>query len=103
MVVLTDGANNYGEPAVLTSADAAKSAGIRVITIGLGTEIVESTLTNAASSLKDYFKAPTPDQLAAKYAEIAENLCRLTFSSPVISAVRTKSFICPGLPRWMAA
>ena len=37
IILLTDGSNNYGDISPLTAAEIAKSMGIRVYTIGVGT------------------------------------------------------------------
>src|SRR5262249_46819222 len=50
-----------------------------------------------ASSPDDFYNAPTSDQLAGKYAEIAATLCRLTFSRPVVSAGPDKVVQLPGM------
>ncbi len=93
IILLTDGVNNRGEIAPLTAAEIAKAQGIRVYTIGVGTEgmapypaidmfgnltfvnqkveIDEKTLT-AISDMTGgrYFRATDKDKLKAIYDEI---------------------------------
>ena len=93
IILLTDGVNNRGEIAPLTAAEIAKAQGIRVYTIGVGTEgmapypaidmfgnitfvnqkveIDEKTLT-AISDMTGgrYFRATDKEKLKAVYDEI---------------------------------
>jgi Mg-chelatase subunit ChlD len=82
MIVLTDGLPNRvptrppagsEEDAVLWSATAAKAAGIRVFTVGLGepSDILHGLLIAAASRPSDYYYAPDASQLGAIYESIA--------------------------------
>jgi RHS repeat-associated protein len=98
MVILTDGLNNAGPPPLLASAAAAKNSPnhVRLITIGLGVGVDKDTLISAASSPDDFYDAPTSDQLAGKFAEIAATLCRLAFSRPALSAGPDKVVHLPG-------
>lgn len=92
VILLTDGSNNRGDISPLTAAEIAKSFGVRVYTIGVGTngtapypvqtpmgtqyinqpvEIDESTLTQiATTSGGNYFRATSNDKLRQVYAEI---------------------------------
>ncbi len=92
IILLTDGINNRGEIAPATSADIAKTFGIRVYTIGVGTrgiapypvqtpygityqdmpvEIDENILKEIASKTGGkYFRATDNDKLVQVYAEI---------------------------------
>ncbi len=92
IILLTDGSNNKGDISPLTAADIAKSFGIRVYTIGVGTngmapypyptaagiqyitmpvEIDESTLTQiAATTDGSYFRATSTSKLKEVYHEI---------------------------------
>ena len=91
-ILLTDGSNNRGDISPLTAAEIAKSFGVRVYTIGVGTngtapypiqtpmgvqyinqpvEIDEGTLTQIASiSGGNYFRATNNDKLRQVYEEI---------------------------------
>ncbi len=92
IILLTDGVNNRGEIAPSTAADIAKTYGIRVYTIGVGTrgtapypvqtpfgiqyqnmpvEIDEAILKDIASKTGgSYFRATDNDKLVQVYAEI---------------------------------
>ena len=92
IILLTDGVNNMGEIAPATAAGIARSFGIRVYTIGIGTrgmapypvrtpfgiqyqnmrvEIDESVLQHiAAETGGKYFRATDNDKLVQVYAEI---------------------------------
>lgn len=92
VILLTDGSNNRGDISPLTAAEIAKSFGVRVYTIGVGTngtapypvqtpmgtqyinqpvEIDETTLTQiATTSGGNYFRATNNDKLRQVYAEI---------------------------------
>lgn len=92
VILLTDGTNNRGDISPLTAAEIAKSFGVRVYTIGVGTngtapypvetpmgiqyinqpvDIDESMLTQIASiSGGNYFRATDNDKLHQVYEEI---------------------------------
>lgn len=92
IILLTDGTNNKGDISPLTAAEIAKSFGIRVYTIGVGTngmapypypvggtiqyhnmpvEIDEKTLTEiAATTDGNYFRATSNSKLKEIYEEI---------------------------------
>src|SRR5690554_1299665 len=94
VILLTDGTNNSGMIAPLTAADLARSYGIRVYTVGVGTtgmaptpvqtpfgirmqnmpvEIDEKTLTEiAAMTGGQYFRAQDTEGLRQVYEEIDE-------------------------------
>ena len=92
IILLTDGSNNRGDISPLTAAEIAKQFGIRVYTIGVGTngtapyamqtyagvqyvnlpvEIDEKTLTEIAGTTNgNYFRATSNDRLKQVYQEI---------------------------------
>ncbi len=94
VILLTDGTNNRGQIAPLTAADLARSYGIRVYTVGVGTkgmaptpvqtpfgirmqnmpvDIDEKTLTEIASMTGGkYFRAEDTEGLRKVYDEIDE-------------------------------
>ena len=94
VILLTDGTNNSGQIAPLTAADLARSYGIRVYTVGVGTkgmaptpvntpygirmqnmpvDIDEETLTEiAAMTGGQYFRAQDTEGLRQVYSEIDE-------------------------------
>jgi len=69
VILLTDGVNNRGEIAPLTAAEIAKAQGIRVYTIGVGTEGM------APYPAADIYGNPTGDTVMAK-VEIDEKTLR---------------------------
>lgn len=92
IILLTDGSNNKGDISPLTAAEIAKTFGIRIYTIGVGTngmapypyptvagvqyiqvpvEIDESTLTKIAGTTNgNYFRATSNSKLQEVYKEI---------------------------------
>ena len=94
IILLTDGVNNAGEVEPLTAAEVAAAVGIRVYTIGVGSdgeirrpvrgifgtryqtvqvEIDEETLQEvAARTGGQYFRATSEEKLEAIYSEIGE-------------------------------
>lgn len=75
MVLLTDGRSNPQPAAVAVQrAAAAKLAGLRVYTVGLGDDIDEDALRAMASEAAGYFHAPSGRELAAIYRDIAIDL-----------------------------
>jgi Ca-activated chloride channel family protein len=74
MIVLTDGVTKGGEDAARAAATAAKQAGVRVLTIGLGSEVNATLLTEMASAPHDYHPAPSSSDLDKIYRSIAETL-----------------------------
>jgi len=93
VILLTDGSNNTGDISPMTAAEIAKSLGIRVYTVGVGTnakvapypmnvggvrkyinypvEIDSKTLTNIAQTTGgSYFRATTASQLKQIYQDI---------------------------------
>ena len=92
VILLTDGSNNRGDPSPMTAAEIAKSLGIRVYTIGVGTnkvapypmvvagsvqyvnvpvEIDSKTLSDiAAATDGDFYRATNNKELQNIYKEI---------------------------------
>ncbi len=92
IILLTDGTNNKGDISPLTAAEIAKTFGIRIYTIGVGTngtapypmptpmgiqyrnipvEIDEKTLTQIAGTTEgEYFRATSNSKLKEVYQEI---------------------------------
>jgi uncharacterized protein YegL len=80
IVLMTDGnqTSDLGMPSdasppVLKARDA-QSRGIRVITIGLGQDAARDILQLMVAQPGDYYFAPTPDQLAQVYANVAQSV-----------------------------
>lgn len=92
IILLTDGSNNYGEISPLTAADMARQLGIRIYTIGVGTDgtslrptvvggtvqhlllpndLDEETLTQIARNTNGrYYRATNVEQLRNIYSDI---------------------------------
>ncbi|MFQ5575123.1 MAG: VWA domain-containing protein, partial [Terriglobia bacterium] len=87
IVLLSDGQNTAGvDPG--QPAEAAKNAGVRMISIGLGGGGEEAALTSAASSESDYYFAPTSTVLSAIYADIVQSFEALvTTNAAVVDVV----------------
>lgn len=89
IVALTDGITNrpldpenvknkaYPEKYAIQVADAARSAGIELYTIGLGADINTTFLRDrVATDFSHYFKAPTAASLQGIYQKISETVCK---------------------------
>jgi Mg-chelatase subunit ChlD len=76
LVLLTDGEQNpeIGDQAVRDAADAAKSEGIKIVTIGLGATVDVDLLTEIATSPEYFHYAPNAEDLQEIYREIAEEI-----------------------------
>ncbi len=72
LVLLTDGRSNPRpvSEAVAAAADA-KNYGVKVFTIGLGSELERDALSSIASRPGDFYEAPDPEDLATIYEQIA--------------------------------
>ena len=72
IVLLTDGRSNPDPSQLaLDAAAAAKAAGIRVFTVGLGQDVEQDVLRAMASRPEDFFYAPDGEELGAIYDAIA--------------------------------
>ncbi|HQZ71597.1 MAG TPA: VWA domain-containing protein, partial [Anaerolineae bacterium] len=73
ILLVTDGEqlDNGGPQAVLDAANAAKAAGIKVLTVGLGQDVNAAVLRAAASDPSLFFTAPKAEDLAQLYREVA--------------------------------
>lgn len=87
MLLMSDGQPNVG-PDPVGAAQAAKNAGTRIFTIGLGS-VDQNLMRQLASSPSDYYYAPTPADLASIYQTIAG----------VVSCAPTKVKIDPPIKR----
>lgn len=72
IVLLSDGGSDYGS--AMSSAESAKKDGMRVVTIGLGTDANQDLLKGIASDPNDYYYAPDASALGEIYAKIAESI-----------------------------
>lgn len=90
IVLLTDGnqTSNFGSSAdtspPVTKAREAQSRGIRVITIGLGQDAAQDILQLMVAQPGDYYFAPTPDQLAQVYANIAQSVVQANAATDTV-------------------
>ncbi len=85
MIVLTDGVAthpqrsgepNYPEISALEFAKEAKDLGVRIFTIGLGSDLNIEFLKNLASSSEDSYLAPSTRDLNRIYTNIATEICQ---------------------------
>src|SRR3972149_7670785 len=83
MVLLSDGQNTAGEEPQ-TPASAAKSAGTRIITIGLGSGVDEAALASIATSDADYHFAPSSAALADIYNAISQSFRALITTDAIL-------------------
>lgn len=73
IILVTDGTQTTGtNQDVRDAANAIKAAGIKLVTVGLGSEIDEALLTEIASDSRLYFRSPTAEGLKDIYRQIAE-------------------------------
>jgi hypothetical protein len=63
LVLLTDGKSNYGSDPVKVQAEACKNAGVRIVTVGIGSGIDEQLLKDVAYSLPNYYLHTVYDDL----------------------------------------
>jgi uncharacterized protein YegL len=82
IVLLTDGQNRADEELLRQIAEKARRQEIRVITVGLGSEINEGLLASLAYSAEDAYLAPSAADLAAIYRSIAIELTCRTETAP---------------------
>ena len=73
MIVLSDGENTNGD--YLAAANAAKAAGIRIISIGIA-GAPPAQMRQIASSPNDFYFSPESEDLEWIYAVIAGSVCR---------------------------
>lgn len=85
VILLTDGEATYpekkGDPAYAATlareaAAKVKASGIEVYTIGLGTKIDATLLSDIATSPKHYYRAPETADLVTVYSSIASAMCK---------------------------
>ncbi len=96
IVLLSDGVDNpaSGATATTTAANNAKAAGIRIIAIAEGTANT-TFMQSLASSITDYYAAPTSAQMAAVYSSIAVSMCRSPNQPPVVDAGPDQTVVLP--------
>jgi uncharacterized protein YegL len=90
IVLMTDGQQTDTAGAVgdavppIAKAREAQGRGIRVITIGLGQDADQALLQRMVAQPADFFFAPTPDQLAQVYANVAQNVVQAAAATDVV-------------------
>ncbi len=96
IVLLSDGNDSpaSGATATTIAANAAKAAGIRLITIAYGAANA-AMMQSWASSSSDYYASPTPDQMTAVYGSISASICRSPNQAPVVDAGPDQAVVLP--------
>ncbi|MFN2114855.1 MAG: VWA domain-containing protein, partial [Anaerolineae bacterium] len=74
MVVMTDGRPESADVDAEEAATAAKADGVRVFSIGFGTDADPDLMARVASAPGDYYFAPSAAELAGIYTEIARRI-----------------------------
>jgi Mg-chelatase subunit ChlD len=74
IVLLTDGRHTGTPGAELVAAAEVRDTGIRLYTIGLGSDVDELTLTEMAGSRSRYYFAPDSSNLHQIYTEVARDI-----------------------------
>jgi RHS repeat-associated protein len=87
MILLTDGNAEGGTSnLVVEAAQAAKTNGTRLFTLGIGNNVSTNLLSAIASHPTDFYYAPDSTNLNALYDSIAAKLCR-TNAAPSVSII----------------
>lgn len=98
ITMLSDGNPTAGGDAT-AAANAAKAAGTRIITIGLGLGIDEALLRNIASSPSDYYYAPDSSELQGIFQKISTRLGSIVATNVVVKDVLSSlAELVPGSP-----
>jgi len=74
MVLLTDGRQTGREGAELIAAQEVRNDGIRLYTIGLGSDVDEAALVEMAGNRSRYHFAPDSGHLKQIYSEVARDI-----------------------------
>ncbi len=82
IVLLTDGQDD--QDSVIAAANQAKSAGARLVVIGLGTDVNAALLRSIASSPSDYYEAPGPADLPRIYTVVAKAIQPTTAGRDIV-------------------
>lgn len=72
LIILSDGQSDF--EAAVEQAEAAKQAGIRIISVGIGQDVDESLMQEIASSPSDYHFSPDASELEQIYIGIAQSI-----------------------------
>lgn len=81
----TDDAGFAGDasPPIAKSREA-QQRGMRIITVGLGQDADQALLQGMVAQPSDFYFAPTPDQLAQVYANVAQNVVQAPAATEVV-------------------
>ncbi|HYI07797.1 MAG TPA: discoidin domain-containing protein [Thermoanaerobaculia bacterium] len=94
MVVLSDGGTSV--PLAHAAANAAKAAGVRIISIAVGNSVDGETLMReVASSAADYYDAGTSAELQAIYPSLIGTLCKPANKAPNVDAGANQTITLP--------
>lgn len=72
IILLSDGGSDYDS--AIRAAESAKKDGLRVVTIGLGSDANQDLLRGMASTPTDYYYAPDANALGEIYTKIADSI-----------------------------
>jgi len=75
LILLTDGTANFEETNTVTEATQTKDAGIKILTVGVTSEVKEEQLKEIASDRSYYFYAADFDQLNNILHDVVETSC----------------------------
>jgi RHS repeat-associated protein len=86
IILLSDGQSSI--TAATNMAAQAKAAGIRIITVGLGTGVDDKLMKAVASSRADYHFVPNATNLPALFERLALSICRSAYDNapPLVEA-----------------
>jgi Mg-chelatase subunit ChlD len=87
MVVLSDGQNNAGCQPVMQAAGQAKSQGILMMTVCVGSDCDASCMRQAASSARYFFQIDNAGGLAAAFAKIRDEVLNINLKKMTITDV----------------
>ena len=74
MIILSDGQSDWGE--AVKAAQAAKDEGIRIVSVGVGSDVDTELMIQIASSTDDYYFSPKGGDLQDIYLAIAQQIRR---------------------------
>jgi hypothetical protein len=74
LIIVSDGESSWNE--AVRAAQAAKDTGIRVVSVGIGTQVNTELMIKIASSADDYFLSSTGEGLQSVYLNIARQIRR---------------------------
>ncbi len=90
---LKSGDDKYPETYALKISDEAKTAGVQLYTIGLGSNVNQDYLKGLASTPDYYFPVASSKNLGSIYKQIATSICKDTPTSIEIIPIVQKNFI----------